>query len=343
MYICGLHQESNSFNPTLCGYDWFFVQKGAEVLDGQGKINVHVKGMLKALKDNGITPIGGKVLVGVSGAPLENSVVEGFIQETISDLKKIGEIDGILMEMHGATLSNVSSDVCGDIFERVRSFVGENTPISASFDLHANITEKVMKNVDFISGYQTYPHLDIFETGYRAAQRLCERLQGKATKTARVALPQIAPAHAYTTGSGNLAKLMQKAKAYKDSGEIVDYNIFQAQPWLDVEEISSTVVVCAETEDVAKRVATELAKDEFALRKELMGAPLLTMEEVLQKALNNQTGKPIVLADAADSPNAGACGDNAYTLECILPYKDVLRVAIGIKDAQAVERHLRLG
>ncbi len=343
VYICGLHQESNSFNPVYSNYQCFQVCTGEETTDEKGKVNLRVKGMLKALKEQSITPIGGRVLYAGSGGPIENAVVENFVQSVLQDLERIGQVDGILMEMHGATVSERSQDVCGDIFEAVRNFVGEDMPISASFDLHANITEKIMKNVDFISGYQMYPHLDMFETGYRAAERLVERLQGKRGITVRVALPQIAPAHAYTTGSGNLLKLMEKAKGYKESGKIIDYNIFQVQPWLDVEKIASTVVICAETEEVAKSVATELAKEEFSLRKELLGAPLYTVEEVVQKALRNETGKPIVLVDSADSPNAGACGDSAYALEFILPYKDTLRAAMGITDPKAVEQAFAVG
>lgn len=343
VYICGLHQESNSFNPVCATYEDFQVSTGEETVNENGKVNVRVKGMLKGLKAQGITPLGGWILSAGSGGPVQNSVVENFIQAVLQDLEKLGKVDGILMEMHGATVSETSQDVCGDIFEAVRNFVGEDMPISASFDLHANITEKILRNVDFISGYQMYPHLDMFETGYRAAERLVERLQGKSQVTVRVALPQIAPAHAYTTSSGNLLKLMDKAKGYKESGEIIDYNVFQVQPWLDVKNIASTVVICAETEEVAKRVATELAKEEFALRKELLGSPLYTVEEVVQKALYNASGKPIVLVDSADSPNAGACGDSAYALEFILPYKDTLRAAVGITDPKGVEQAFSVG
>ncbi|MBQ4269855.1 MAG: M81 family metallopeptidase [Clostridia bacterium] len=343
VYICGLHEESNSFNPMAWGVEKFQVWKGNEIIDENHAPNYTTKGVLQGLKERSLQPVGGVLMFSPSGSPLAKSVVDNFIEETKRDLEKVGRVDGIICNMHGATVSETSEDVCGDIFEAIREFVGEDTPISASFDLHANITEKAVKNVDFISGYQTYPHLDMRETGYRSAIRVAERLEGRKTKTAYVALPQIAPAHAYTTGSGNLAKLMEKAKAYKDSGEIVDYNIFQVQPWLDVKELYSTVVICAESEEVAIRVATNLAKDEFALREELQGEPLISVEEVINRALKNETGKPIVLADSADSPNAGACGDSAYVLEKILPHQDKIVAAVGITDPKAVEAAFAAG
>jgi microcystin degradation protein MlrC len=200
-----------------------------------------------------------------------------------------------------------------------------------------------MRTIDFISGYQTYPHLDMYETGYRAARRMIECLQGKRTKTARVAIPQIAPAHAYTTGEGALGTLMKKAQNLKDSGKIIDYNIFQVQPWLDIKDIASTVVICAETEERAKDIATELAKDELALRKELQGEALPSVAEIVQKALSNDTGKPIVLGDSADSPNAGACGDCAEILEYVLPYQETLSTAVGLMDPVAVEKAFEVG
>ena len=344
--IVGLHEESNSFNPVIENYSLFEnygVYDGDEVVKEGAKSGVTVLGMVKALKERGITPVGGLTLRADSGGPISSTIVERFLTAFEKAVEKHPDIDGVLACMHGATVSEKSFDVCGDIFEKMREIVGDKVVISASFDLHANITEKVMKNCDFVSGYQTYPHLDLENTGYRAGQRLAERLEGKRYVSAKVNIPQIAPAHAYTTGTGNLKVLMDEAEALKKSGVIVDYNIFQVQPWLDVPELNSTIIICAKDEQTAVSVAEDLAKKQFALRKELLGTPLLTIDEVIEIALNNKTGKPVVLADSSDSPNAGACGDSPAVLEKVLPYKDILSVAVGLNDEKAVEKAFELG
>ncbi|MBR2878703.1 MAG: M81 family metallopeptidase [Clostridia bacterium] len=343
VFLCGLHQESNSFNPLLSEYEDFGHLKGDELINRGRAAGVIVFGMIEVLKSYGITPVCGSVLRAGSGGPLNSKVYEFFINDTIAEIRKAGKIDGVVVDLHGATVSDKSDDVCGDILEAIRNEVGEDAIISASCDLHGNITEKMVKNADYVSGYQSYPHIDLGETGSRAAKVLCERLDGRNLKMARVALPIMAPAHGYTTASGNLKVLMDKAFKLKEDGTIFDFSIFQVQPWLDCKKVASTVLVIADNEEKAKQVATDLAKDEFRLKEELQGEKLFTIDEVIQKALKNESDKPIVLVDSADSSNAGASGDSAAVIEALLPYKDVLKAAADVKDAAAVERAFELG
>ncbi len=344
--VIGLHEESNSFNPQIEQYSLFEnfgIYDKDQVVCGDGKSGYTISGMLTALKENGITAVGGLTLRADSGGPLSHKIVDKFLKTFEEEFLSYGDIDGVLACMHGATVSDTSFDVCGDIFEKMRRIVGEKVIISASFDLHANITEKLISNVDYITGYQTYPHLDMYETGYRAGLRMVERLNGNKYYTAMASVPQIAPAHAYTTQTGGLKVLMDYAKSLVDNGTIIDYNIFQVQPWLDVPELYSTIVICAKDKETAINVANELSIKEFELRKELLGERLLTIDEVIDIALKNDTGKPVILADSSDSPNAGASGDSATVLEKVLPYKDRLRVAFSINDIPAVEKAFEVG
>jgi len=293
VFVCGLHQESNSFNPKLADIDSFSYLEGEEVITLGRNAGVTVFGMLNVLKENDVTPVCGTVMRAGSGAPLKKDVAENFIKNTLESIRNSGELDGVLLVLHGATLAENSDDVCGDIVEAIRNEVGEKVIISASCDLHANVTEKMMKNADFISGYQAYPHVDQYETGIRAAQLLVKKLNGEELKMARVAIPLMAPAHGYTTTKGNLKKLMDKAFNLKADGKIVDFSIFQVQPWLDAKEIASTILVVAKDCETAKNVATELAKDEFKLAKELQGEKLYEINEVIEKALKNESGSQL--------------------------------------------------
>jgi microcystin degradation protein MlrC len=168
-------------------------------------------------------------------------------------------------------------------------------------------------------------------------------LDGKPAKTAAVRIPMIAPAHGYTTREGGLLQLVNKARDMVATGRILDYTLFEVQPWLDTPTMASTVIVIAKDETTAKEAARELALENFALREELMGAPLYSVEEVIQKALENKSGKPVILVDSADSRGAGSTADSAAVLEFLLPYADRLRCAVGVSDAPAVEQAFALG
>lgn len=341
VFVCGFRQESNSFNPLYDEFDTFAsfgIYEGEEA----GKNFQAVCGMYKTLKENAIETIDGVVMRSASGGPVKSDVVEWFLNKITEKLNK-NEVDGVLIALHGATVTEKSEDVCGDIIEKIRNIVGENIPISASFDLHGNITEKLIKNTDYISGFQEYPHIDQLETGIRAAKRLVEHLNGESKKTVCVSIPMIAPAHGYTTQAGSLNKLKKRAESLIETGEICDFTIFQVQPWLDVREMNSTVVVIDKDIQKASEIALSLAKENFNIREEIQGNPLMSVESIVEKSKENKTGKPVVLVDSADSPNAGSTGDSAYVLQKLIPYKNELSCAVAVTDIPAVEKAFSLG
>ena len=68
--------------------------------------------------------------------------------------------------------------------------LGADTPIIMTLDLHANISDKMCDNVDFICGYRTNPHVDQYDRGQEAAIVLRQILGGLAKpKVAHVKLP----------------------------------------------------------------------------------------------------------------------------------------------------------
>ena len=346
IFVCGLLQESNSFNPVLSTFEDFVgagIYEGKELVRAGAKAGATIHGMLECIRAMGFEAVGGVRARAKSGGPVSSSVVNWFTEKTVRALKEAGELAAVAVSLHGATQSEVSDDVCGDILALIRETVGEDVIIAAACDLHGNITEKMALNADYICGYQTYPHLDHYEVGWRAAKLAMERVNGRKLKMARASVPMMAPAHGYSTTRGGLKALMERGHALVQQGTIADFSVFQVQPWLDVPHVSSTVLVTAEDETVAKTVADQLAAEEFALREELQGEQLWRVADVVQAALDNTQDKPVILVDSADSPNAGACGDSAALLTELLPYRDTMRMAISFNDEAAVEKAFTLG
>lgn len=182
IYVCGLHQESNSFNPVLMREERFSMWEGDEVAGFYGRNRGIIGGMIDTLVDSGAELIYGRYMTASSGGPLEDAVALHFMEKTLADIAAAGKLDGIAIALHGATMSASSYDVCGDILAAIRAAVGEEMPIAAGFDLHANITEKISQNADYACGYLTYPHLDQHGTGVRAATLLLRHLSGNVGK-----------------------------------------------------------------------------------------------------------------------------------------------------------------
>ena len=339
IFVCGIAQETNVFNPIVSKINMFGCYNCQQVIHTMGMLG----GMLTTLTNADTEMTYGTSLGASSGGPIDDAVWQGFLSETLQTIKEKGPFDGIAISMHGATSSPTTPDVCGEITAAIRLAVGDDVPIAISHDLHANVTRKTAMSVNYICGYQEYPHIDTYQTGVRAAKLLLGHLDGNPLKTAYATVPMIAPAHAYTTKKGALLALVTDAKAMVERGEIADYSIFEAQPWLDAPEFTSAVVVTAKDEKTAVDVANLLVKRHFDTRYELQGEPLFSIEEIVEKALSNKTGKPIVLVDSADSRGAGSTADSAAVLEKLLPYRDQLVAAVGVQDAAAVDKAFSLG
>ena len=56
----------------------------------------------------------------------------------------------------------------GTLLREVRGVVGD-VPVIVTLDLHGLISEMMVENCDAIFGYDTNPHVDMYERGVEAA------------------------------------------------------------------------------------------------------------------------------------------------------------------------------
>ena len=87
----------------------------------------------------------------------------------IERLRAAGAVDGVYLDLHGAMVAEHTEDGEGELLKRIRGIVGGGLPIVASLDYHANLTPDMAALATALVGYRTYPHIDMAETGRRAA------------------------------------------------------------------------------------------------------------------------------------------------------------------------------
>lgn len=342
--VCEFREETNSFNPVICGMAEFIrggVYAGDEMYRTLRDKPCAVGGMIRTVEESGGEIIPLYSMNGNSGGLVNHEVLLHFLRETIDRLRPELPVDGLLVSLHGATQTTLMEDACGAILQQLRAVVGEKTVIAASCDLHANVTAVMQKYADYICGYHTYPHVDFYETGRRAAQLMLAAIgPGEPPKLVRTVVPMIVPASSYTTLRGPFGELMRYGEALVERGELMDFSIFQMQPWLDVANAGSAVIAVSRDKLAAKRYASELAERLFRIR-DTFRTQLYTIDEVISRAEKNNTGRPVILVDAADSSNAGACGDSPAVIEHILRRRSDVRAALCLNDARAVDEIYR--
>ncbi|WMY72996.1 M81 family metallopeptidase [Buttiauxella selenatireducens] len=346
--ITEFRQESNSFNPTNSTLE-FWMQTGEyEGADVRAQFDGYpcaIGGFLHALDESEHKPevICGTVMACQSGGVAEQSVMDHYMSKLIPQITENLPLDGIFISYHGALVTTEYDDPEGEITRRVRELVGNSAVISVATDLHAYISETLVRNTNVVLAYLTYPHVDYFETGYRVAKLGLECITSAVKPvTAWVPVPMIVPAAAYNTLKGAFKEIIDFGNNLKQQRKIIDFSVYQMQPWLDIPTPNSSVVVAAYSQEDAAKYAQQLAELLYAKRHEF-SLQLMPIAEVIKRANDPQVMKPVILVDSADSCNAGAAGDNMAVAAEILASGCEFRAATVVNDEKAAQKAHKLG
>src|SRR5271165_3661988 len=118
-----------------------------------------------------------------AGAPPSSPVEDtayAHITDTICEAVARGGFDGIMLDLHGAMVTESFEDGEGQFLKRLRA-IDPNTPIAVSLDMHANLYDEIISNATVVTGYRTYPHIDTYETARLAGEILLRAIRGKLT------------------------------------------------------------------------------------------------------------------------------------------------------------------
>src|SRR5579885_2623554 len=123
-------------------------------------------------------PIGIALAMSEPNGPVEHAFFAELHDTMRRGLSAAMPLDGVYFCAHGAALTTEEDDPEGVLFQSIREIVGPDVPIVATFDLHANVSDRMVDLIDAFIGYRTNPHLDMRERGAEAASALRELLAG---------------------------------------------------------------------------------------------------------------------------------------------------------------------
>ena len=337
--ILEFRQETNTFNPIVMQLSAFNAGAacvGAEAYASRIRSKGAVCGAADAFAEANIEPIPSVFMAAPSGGRVADEALN-YLLAQVDIFANNNAFDAIFASLHGATCTETDDDACGTVLEHLRQLAGKK-PIAASFDLHANI----LQNADIICGYQTYPHRDLYETGNRAGKLCAAMLSGKTFAMASAAVPMLVPPAGYSSDAGSFSRLLSRGKEQTEQGRILDFTVFPVQPWLDVPEIASRVIVIAQKASTAENYAIQFAQELVDMRDE-MQPELLSVDDIIEIAEKNESGMPVILSEFADSPNGGCVGDSPVVALRLLERGSKLRAALPVVDPDAVKMAFALG
>ena len=215
----------------------------------------------------------------------------------VEDLQAAAPLDGVYLDLHGAMVAEHLEDGEGELMRRVREVVGDRIPIVASLDYHTNMTPEMVRYASAMVGYRTYPHIDMAETGGRAA-RLLDRLSGgsrplhKAYRQLDFLIPLVWQCTLMEPAKGIFELIAEIERGSDRSGApagshnqgIVGITHTPGFPPADIAQCGPALVVYGHDKDAAEAAADRIA-DAIKAKEPAFAGRLYTPDEAVAEAI----------------------------------------------------------
>jgi len=327
--VGGLHIESSSYNPALSRAADFHILRGNDLLDAEdfaflGRYQAEFLPTFHARA--------------VPGAPIERATYDAFKAEILDGIARSRPFDGVYLALHGAAFVDGMEDAEGDLVAAVRDLVGPDCPIGASYDLHGNLSQRIIDGLDLFSAYRTAPHIDVAETMRRAVDLLVRRLEtGDRTGLCWCPIPVSLPGEKTSTENEPARSLYARLAGIEKNPAIWDAALMVGYVWVDEPRVTAAAVMTGTDCAAMEKAAADLARAYWNARTDFaFGTETGPIEACIARAMQSRT-HPVVLADSGDNPTAGGSGDRADMLRALIDAGATGVVFAGIADRPATE------
>jgi microcystin degradation protein MlrC len=339
LLVAQMKHETNTFSPVPTPLTRFAPggkrpYEGAEIREAFKGTGTAIGAFLDLAER-----AGAEMVLPVAGNAAPSGRVEGaayeYMVSRIVDAAAAG-CDAILLDLHGAMVAEGYDDGEGELLRRIHN-VAPNVPIGVALDMHTNLFPAMAAHATVIAGYQTYPHVDMYDTGMRAGGPVLAMLEGRAKPALafghRPMLPHVM--RQASLDSPN-REIQDRAKQMEKAGTLAA-SFFVGFPHADIPYAGSSAVVVTdgdaararrECDELLDMAWTERAK--FVYRVEPLAASLKRASEI--------AARPVMLLDHYDNCASGGTMDTMTVLGAILDARLEDVAAFAIFDPQAVKK-----
>jgi microcystin degradation protein MlrC len=340
LVVAMMMHETNTFSPVPTPLASFRPLSGAAAIEEFSGTNTQFGGFLDVARK-----AGAEVAVPIAAGAHPSGYVEKAAYEEMCDAivgAFRGGCDAAFLALHGAMVAEHQDDGEGELLRRIRA-VAPRLPIAVGLDFHAHLTAPMVENATVITGYRTYPHVDMGETAARAAGTLVRALDGEVDPVmVWGARRMMTSTLVHTPSRQPMKDVMDMAIAAEASGAVLNASVFGGFPHADIPHLScSAAVVCDRRTDGARRLLDRLLDLAWERRAAFLyqGAPLAS-----QIAHARTLGEgPILLVDHGDNTASGGTQDVMSVIAEAMRQGLADAVAGPICDPESVARIIAAG
>ncbi len=331
--LLGLFHETNTYASgltTLSDFEEFELLEGKALIEANRDSGSVIGGFLD---ETGFRFAPCLAASAWPGGPVSSDAWQHILERSRSAIDRVGEVDGVLINLHGAMVAVGEEDPEGALVRAVREVL-PTAPIGCVLDLHANPTPALVSGADVVIGYDTYPHIDMRERGREVASLLRTMLEGQQLETSLAKLPILTTPLAQATDSEPMRGLQARAVERADAAGVARVNILPGYCYSDLPRagVSVLVVHSPELRDAGLEVLRATAEDIREHESDFDIRGVDPEEAVIRAIASRRT--PVVLADVADNVGGGSPGDGTTLLSGLLRH-DAAGAVVIIADAEA--------
>lgn len=287
---------------------------------------------------------GAEIVIPIAANAWPSGPVEPSAYESMCDCicEAIAEgCDAILLDLHGAMVTETLEDGEGTLLERIRK-IAPQTPIGVALDMHANLYPAMMENIDVVAGYQTYPHVDHYETAQRAGKPILAMLRGESAPAMAWGNRPMLP-HVMRQGTDDFPnrELQALCRDMEKNGALTA-SLFTGFPHADIYNAGLSCAVVTDNDPaLARRYRDELLDRAWGDRESFV-YHIEPLAESLARAKSISEG-PVILLDHYDNAASGGTMDTTTVLRGVIEagLEDV--AAFAIYDPEAVRALIDAG
>lgn len=316
--LLGISHETNTFSQVPADYAAFNIYRGDEISQEYQTSQTTNAGFLQISEDRDVQVV--PLLFAITGpiGTITTDAFESISQEILSLLENHGPWDGVLLSLHGAAVSEEYPDADGEITERVRTLVGPDVKVGLSVDMHANLSRKMIANVDVVTVYRTNPHLDPRIRAFECAEMIRDAIRGDISPVIWLEIPPVViNIVKQFTDEDPMKSVMENLDKTLSFQNIIHGSVAEGYPYADVEEMGMGFISIADGDmEAAKDASQWMAREAWNIREQFVG-DTPSIEEALSYADQNYISEkdgPYVLMDVGDNIGAGSSADSTHIL-----------------------------
>ncbi len=336
--ILALIQESNTFLPgstTLGHFQQDLLLVGEDIRTQFASAHHEIRGFFDGLTQAGFEAVPLFAARALPFGTIEPDAFETLVKQMLKQLNSAGQLDGLLVAPHGATVSRLFPDADGAWLSKVRSVAGPTMPIIGTLDPHGNLSTEMVAATDALVSYRTNPHVDQENRGIEAAELMIRTLKGEIRPVQAACFPPMAiNIERQCTLESPCKELAERFDAVRCRDGVLAASLMLGFPYADVAEMgSASLVVTDGNFELAQNLANVLGQEMWNLREGLAGT-FLSVEDAVAQAAG--LPGPVCLLDMGDNVGGGSPGDGTWLA------RELYRTGIGpafvcIDDPAAVQ------